>query len=99
MKKWGGLLILQIWAHEYVDLSTLLYHRSETVEAVQVGDNGNLKLTKQKAPRKIESLGDWCDAFLVYLTVYCRKYPQEIASLTTYLNTVKSLSLKGGRLS
>ena len=88
----------QIWSNEFVDLSVLLDHKAEAVETLKVveSDGDLLRLARQKGKTKINGIDMWCDAFLVYLTVYTRKYPEEIASLTTYMHHIKQLSLKGG---
>ena len=88
----------QIWSNEYIDLSILLEHKSESDETLKLieSDDDSIRLSRQKGKQKITSIGMWCDAFLVYLTVYTRKYPEEIASLTTYMHHIKRLFARGG---
>ena len=85
----------KIWSNEYVDLYDLLDHKSEITDSVKtfqlVQERGDsYSFAPQKSTRKISGLGQWCDAFMVYLTVYTRKFPQDIAHLTTYMKHIKN---------
>ena len=87
-----------IWSNQYIDLGSLL-DNSDSQETLQVvsGEFGQtLRIAPQKATKKITSLGQWCDAFMIYITVYTRKFPQEIPLLTTYMRNIKLLHSKGG---
>ena len=87
----------QIWNHEYVDLASLLDPRSDVPDYLRlVDDGGPFRLVPQKNKKSITSMGHWCDAFLVYLTVYCRKYPEQISQLTAYIHLIKTLNYKKG---
>ena len=59
-------------------------------------EEGAISIAPNKATKKIAGLGQWCSAFMVYLTIYCKKYPEQLSDLTTYLSTIKLLSHRGG---
>ena len=88
----------QIWANQFVDLSVLVDPKSDLSQGLKLvsGDGDTLCLTPNKISKKINGIGPWCDAFLVYLTVYTRKYPSSTPDLTTYLHNIKLLANRGG---
>ena len=87
----------QIWANQYVDLSVLIDPKSDISEGLKlVSDGDMLCVAPNKGSKKIQNLGQWCDAFLIYITVYSRKYPAAVPQLNTYLHNMKLLSHKGG---
>ena len=88
----------KIWASEYIDISLLLdpddsLHQSFTI----VSKEGEpLRLSQTRASKSIQSLGQWCSAFEIYLTVYCSKFPEQLPKLMTYMNAVKQLAHRDG---
>ena len=88
----------KIWSNQYIDLGTLLDTHNEETPALQIvsGVGESLKLAPHKPSNKITSLGKWNDAFLVYFSVYTRKYPQEVTSMLSYMQLMKRLAYKGG---
>ena len=87
----------QIWANEYVDLDCLLDFKQEhNNEYHIVNKEGGFAFEVSKPNKTIGNLGQWCSAFMVYLTIYCRKYPEQLSDLTTYLSTIKLLCHRGG---
>ena len=88
----------KIWAREYVDLNTLVDNRNEDTQTFHLisGIGEPLKLAPNKPDNKIHSLSKWNDAFLVYLTVYAKKYPAEVPQIASYMQLIKRLAIKGG---
>ena len=88
----------QIWSNEYIELDCLLDSKQEESTSYQLvsTQGGPISITPNKASRKINGLGQWCSAFMVYMTIYCKKYPDELSDLTTYLSKIKLLSHRGG---
>ena len=88
----------QIWSNQYVNLAVLIDHKSDVVDGYKLvtGEGDQLCVTQNKITKRLTSLSQWCDAFLVYLTVYSRKYPNSVPNLTTYMSNVKMLHQKGG---
>ena len=89
----------QIWADEYIDLGLLLDptidHQPNTFNVVsRTGET--LAVAPNKNSKVITSLGQWCTAFNVYITIYCQKHPAQLGNLMTYLATVKSLCHRNG---
>jgi len=88
----------KIWSNQFVDLASLLDTRADGSQALRlVSVEGEpIRFTTQKPDSKINSLGKWTDAFMVFMTVYTRKYPHETAHLMAYMQLIKRLALKGG---
>ena len=88
----------KIWANQYIDLNLLLDTTPTVNSALEVvsGQGEPLRLAPAKTPNKIMNLGQWCDAFLVFLTIYSRKYPHSTPELTSYIKIVKTLCHRGG---
>jgi len=89
----------QIWSNQYVDLNKLVNHRptNDSVNYQWISMDGQApQLAPAKSTKSINTLGQWCDAFLVYLTIYTKKYPSDISKLTSYMASVKLLHSRGG---
>ena len=87
----------KIWASEYVDLVSLLDPDQDNNSSFTlVSNDGDLRLAPNKSTKVIQSLGQWCSAFEIYLTIYCSKYPQELPKIMTYMNSVKTLAHRDG---
>ena len=57
---------------------------------------GPISITPNRVTKKINGLGQWCSAFMVYITIYCKKFPDQLSDLTTYMSAIKLLSHRGG---
>ena len=88
----------QIWANQYVNLSVLLDPKADISDGYKLitGEGDQLCVTQNKVIKRLNGLSQWCDAFLIYMTVYSRKYPASVPSLTTYMHNIKMLHHKGG---
>ena len=88
-----------IWANQYVDINKLVppktHHQIQNYEWVSTGGQPPI-LAPASSRHTITTIGPWCDAFLVYLTIYCAKYPSDLSKLTSYMSTVKLLNSKNG---
>ena len=89
-----------IWTNQYIDIGVLLdpsleFNSKPKYELFgQAGES--LSLAPKKQSRYITGLGQWCSAFTVFITIYCQKFPAELPSLFTYMNTIKKLSHRNG---
>lgn len=88
----------KIWSNQYIELSQLLDTTSQSTQSLEVvqGQGQSLRLIPSKQTRTINNLGQWCDAFLVFITVYTRKFPEAISDLTNYMHQIKVLQHRGG---
>ena len=94
----------QIWANEFIDLGILLSQKlatfnntstsatnTRTFELVS-NDSNLLQVASTKSKVEIASIEQWSDAFLVYLTIYCEKFPHYLKEMTTYMSMVQVLA-------
>ena len=87
----------KIYNDQYVDLASLLDNVPESNTLSIISEVGEpLRLAPHKSTRTINTLGQWCDAFMVYLAVYTHKYPHQISALASYMQLVKRLASRGG---
>ena len=86
----------KIWANEYVEMASLVEHRSEPEFSVVARGQSEFRIIQQAPPKKIDHIGQWNSAFMIYLAIYCKKYPNQISNLIQYSKRVRSLASKGG---
>ena len=88
----------KIWSDQFIDLATLLDPQVHSEIGITItGDPGEpLKFTPTKSNRTIGNLGQWCSAFEIFIIIYCQKKPHELSPLMSYMNSIKTLSHKGG---
>ena len=86
----------KIWANEYVEMASLVEHRSEPEFSVIARGQSEFSIIQQTFPKKTEHIGQWNSVFMIYLTIYCKKHPNQISNLIQYSKRVRSLASKGG---
>ena len=91
-----------IWANKYVDLSLLLAPELQlTYELVcdqpdlEVDDAPQLRWTQKKA-MSIKHIQQWTDAFQMFISIYCLRFPAEASNLMKYMATVRNIAKKKG---
>ena len=90
-----------IWANQYVDLTKLVDNKIDQSQRIAYEFTGFAGQAPELTPKNNKvfwNLGQWCDAFMVYLTIYCKKYPSQLDALTSYMASVKRLASRGGGL-
>ena len=88
-----------IWSNQYIDLNRLVDHKMAQPQRVSyefTGLEGQVPQLTAKAQRGINTIGQWCDAYMIYLTIYCKKYPDQLDPMTSYLARIKLLHSRGG---
>ena len=88
----------KIWACEYVDLNTLLDNDDTDLSSYTIVSNTGepLRFGQTKSKPTIQGLGQWCSAFEIYLTIYCKKFPNDLPKIMTYMKAIKFLAHKDG---
>ena len=88
----------KIWSDQYIDLASLLDPQVHSEIGLTItSDPGEpLKFTPAKSNKVIGNLGQWCSAFEIFIIIYCQKKPAELSPLMTYMNSIKTLSHRGG---
>ena len=88
----------KIWSNQYIDIASLLDPQVHSEIGITIiSDPGEpIKFAQTKSNIVISSLGQWCSAFEIFITIYCQKQPQALSPLMSYMNAVKTLCHKGG---
>ena len=76
---------------EYVDLATLISKPSDpdSLSKQLKIENGKIVLGPKSHDKKIDSIDQWTDAFLVYASIYSVANPSSANSLFKYMHTVR----------
>lgn len=83
----------KIFANEYIKLASLLKPTlSEEPKFKSVEQNGQLMFIKTNNTLVIKTISQWMEAFLVFVGIYCQKYPEEVGHLMTYAQIVQGIS-------
>ena len=88
----------KIWAHEYVEFSSLLnpdMNMSYKLAVGQNSDGGTVLDMVPKHQKGIVSIAQWDAAFATFMAVYTEKYLEQVAELLQYGQQIKKLSLMG----
>ena len=83
----------------YVDFSLLIDLKADGPQGFvwEQGRPGEApKLVPAKSKKEITSIGQWSQAWDIYMSVYSRRYPDQTHNLVTYASKVKDLAAKGG---
>lgn len=83
-----------IWNNEYVEFGFLIHPTERAFMSLSVkGSELCLVQGNKKLPKSIE---EWQTAFAIFSVVYTQKYPEQVAALLKYGETVKQLAAEGG---
>ena len=89
----------QIWADQYVELSTLL-PKSNEVQPVHIisQDNSGVKITTESKAKGVNNIHQWNNAFDIFMSLYILKHSDitTIQSLLKYANTVRNMATDFG---
>lgn len=80
----------KIIAGEYIDVAVLLTNSQNTADERQtlVFMHGELVI-QPKQQQQITNISLWTDAFLVYISIYCRAHPQKVQDLLKYMHRIR----------
>lgn len=88
-------LCKKIWAHEYINISLLLKGSVELQDlfssgVVHLTGKGHLEArpvvnTKDKVP----SIEKWTDAFLIFASIYLKRFPSKTQEILQYMNIIR----------
>ena len=85
----------KIWSHEYINISLLL---KGSVELQDIFDSGIVRVsgrgyleTRSLASSKdvVPNIEKWTDAFLIFTSVYLKRYPNKAQELLQYINLIR----------
>ncbi len=80
----------QIWLHKYVNLAQLLKSDSRftPTSSLVLGEQGNLEL-RPKSQRSLNTIREWTDAFVIFMSIYIKKHPMLAGDLLQYMAIIR----------
>ena len=88
-------LCKKIWAHEYINLALLLKGSVELQDLFSTGvvhltGKGQLEARPQVNTKdKVPNIEKWTDAFLIFASIYLKRYPSKIQEILQYMNIIR----------
>lgn len=78
---------------EFIELGVLLDNswvarEDKAPKRIYLGEGGEL-LAKPKASKKINSISEWTDAFLIFSSIYSSVHPEKFQDLLKYMQTIR----------
>ena len=98
-------LCQKIWANEYINLALLL---KNSVELQDFFSSGVLHLTggghletrpESTAKDKVSNIEKWTDAFLIFSSIYLKRYPNKSQELLQYMSIIREAASRSSTLS
>ncbi|XP_062590359.1 uncharacterized protein LOC134251958 isoform X2 [Saccostrea cucullata] len=85
----------KIWNDQFIDLKCLLPNYKDQNISIQI-ENNAIQLNPQSTKQSVMSLHQWTSAFLIFMSIYTEKSPQEHANLLKYCFTVREIGSSNG---
>lgn len=81
----------KIWANEFIDLELLLKKcpGSAPKQKIQLIGGELVMSPKVEEPKISERIEPWSDAFVIFMSIYIEKYPNEIQNLLQYFHNIR----------
>ena len=86
-------LCQKIWAHQYINIALLLKGNVELQDLCSGGilhitDKGQLESRPRITKDKVPTIDKWTDAFLIFSSIYLKKYPNKTQELLQYMSII-----------
>ena len=83
----------KIWTRQYVDLALLTGDSSARYSVVlDAGAESSSWHLKEEPLKKIDTIGSWTDAFLIYMAIYVDRFPSEVSQMLKYMELVRGMA-------
>ncbi len=83
----------KIWSKEFFNLELLLSDPQESFSLTFTKDQVAPQVRSSDKPtRKISSISQWTDAFLIYMAIYLEVHPAEATSMLKYMQTIRNMA-------
>ena len=84
----------KIWAHEYININLLLKGNVELHEFCSGGvlhmtEKGQVESRPKVVKDKVASIEKWTDAFLIFASIYLKKFPGKLQEILQYMNIIR----------
>ena len=93
----------KIWKNQYININLLLKGTVELHDlcsggTLKVSDSGILEKQPKFSKEKVPNLDKWTDAFVIFMSIYLKKYPQKTQELLQYMSVIRDAARKHGGL-
>ena len=94
----------KIWAHEYINLNLLLKGNVELQDfcsggVLHITDKGQVESRPKLVKEKITTIDQWTDAFLIFASIYLKKYPGKMQEILHYMSIIREAATRSFSLS
>ena len=84
----------KIWSNQFIDLSILLSRQTSQSYKIQLEDN-QLTMTPKKKIFML-NMEQWNQAFMIYMSVYVEKYPDQAIHMLQYIGHIQEMAQMSG---
>lgn len=97
-------LCQKIWSHQYININLLLKGNVELQDfcsggLLHITDRGQIETRPKTVKEKVASIEKWTDAFLIFTSIYLKKYPDKTQDLLQYMNIIREAASRSPPLS
>ena len=89
-------LVRKIWLGEYINFASLLKTGAQDSLGEQqfcINEEGRI-VAKQKPSRKVGTIREWTDAFVIFMAIYLKKKPAAAQELLQYMSIIRDAESK-----
>lgn len=88
----------KIWDNKYINISLLLKGNAELAEIYSGGllhvVDGKIEARPKQSKEKVNSIEQWTEAFLIFMSIYVAHYPDKIQELLNYIMIIRDAAAK-----
>lgn len=97
-------LCQKIWSHQYINLNLLLKGNVELQDfcsggLLHITDKGQIETRPKTVKEKVTTIEKWTDAFLIFTSIYLKRYPDKTQDLLQYMNIIREAAARSSSLS
>ena len=88
----------KIWEHKYINIALLLKGNAELAEIFSGGvlhvSDGKVEARPKQTKEKVNSIEQWTEAFLIFMSIYLSRYPGKTQELLKYISVIRDAAVK-----
>ena len=88
----------KIWDNKYINIVLLLKGNAELAEICSGGvlhvSDGKVEARPKQTKEKVNSIEQWTEAFLIFMSIYLSRYPDKTQELLKYISVIRDAAAK-----
>ena len=88
----------KIWENKYINIALLLKGNAELAEIFSGGllhvIDGKIEARPKQTKEKVNSIEQWTEAFLIFMSIYLSRYPDKTQELLKYITAIRDAAAK-----